>query len=301
MIPLTNTIKIISQSFELDRELFRCTYPKTIGGKLEFIAKKYMVLGKHVVLRAQPKSGKSRVRIGKQWIYYDSVFGISTFQAMVVNIHRHVLRHIRHLSRPTIIDIGAYIGIFSLTMSQLFRHSRIYAVEPLSQTYMLLKKNTLNSKNITPIKLGFSNKRSKVQMYFSKNLLIYSSLFPERFTWMKRPSSERVRLVRLDDFIKEHNIDHIDILKIDVEGAEEQVLRGASQALIRTDFLLLECSLDLLDGTTFSSIIKTLEGPRHNFQLIHIGNTISTPTGELATVDILLKNLRCDRPYDKKK
>lgn len=300
-MPFIDAIKLASQSLRLDCELLRCTYPKTPGGKLEFITKKYLALGKHFLLRTPAKPGTSKVRIGNHWIYYDSVFGISTLQAMVVNIHRHFLRYIMHLSRPTIIDVGAYIGIFSLTMSHLFEHSRIYAIEPLNQTFKLLKKNTQNIKNITPVHLGLSNKRSKARIYFSKTLLMYSSLFPERFTWNKRPSTELVDLMRLDDFIKEHNIDHIDILKIDAEGSEEKILKGARNALARTHYLLLECSLDQLNGTTFSSIMKTLYGPKHNFQLMNIGNTLYTPKAELVTIDFLLKNLRFDSRTDKKR
>lgn len=290
MIRLNYSLTLALRSLKLDIEFLFCHYPKRLTGKLEFIVKKYLLLTKHLFLNIQPKPGKSKVNISKKWIYYESSFGISGLQSMIVNVEKNFLKHIQPLKQPTIIDVGAHLGFFSLTLANLLDKPQIYACEPVSLAFKLLKKNCRQVKVITPVHRGFSNKNSKTRIYYVSNLLMYSSLFPERFKWTKRPSSEIVQLQTLDAFIKETGIDLIDLLKIDTEGSEEKILQGAQNTLRQTRYLAIEFPLDQVGGTTFSSIARCLYGPKYNFQLVNIGNALYGPAGEVLTIDLFFEN-----------
>jgi len=67
-----------------------------------------------------------------------------------------------------------------------------------------------------------------------------------------------VNVLRLDDFVYEHNINHIDILKIDTETFENFVLSGASNILKNTRYILIEITIDNNENYTISSLFKLL-------------------------------------------
>lgn len=291
-MPIKSILKQAYRSLKIDIEFITCKYPEKLLERFEFIFKKYLILFKHLIIKIPTQPTKSFAKIGSTVIYYDSYLGISNIQSMTVFVHKKLFRYIQHLKSPTIIDVGAHNGYFSINMANLFHNSRIFACEPLSLTYRLLKKNTHNIRNITPVRIGFSEKKAKKKMYYEKTLLVYSSLYSERFTWHKNPSIETVDLMSLDEFIIKHGIDFIDILKIDTEGAEELVLKGAKKTLKNTHFLILECAMDNIRSSTFSSLIHHLYRSDYNFQLLDIGNILHFPSAGISTMDILFENLK---------
>ena len=286
-----SSLTTILHSLNFDRQFLLSPFPKTFIGRLEFIVRKYSLLLKHHYLGRPVRLGNSKVRINRRFFYYESTLGIAPYQTMLVNFKNRYLPYLQNLHNPLVIDIGAHIGFFSLTAAKLCKQSHIFACEPLRLTFSLLKKNCFREKAIIPIHLGFWNKPTHLKMYYTESFLAYSSLLPERFTWNKNPKTQTVKVTTLDAFTKRKNIDRIDLLKIDAEGAEEKILKGASQTLTKTIYLLIECAFDQPGGSTMASLISHLHGPGKNFQLIEIGDIRRTPQGELATIDFFFKNL----------
>ncbi|OGY17663.1 MAG: hypothetical protein A2900_05880 [Candidatus Chisholmbacteria bacterium RIFCSPLOWO2_01_FULL_50_28] len=287
-----SSLTTILHSLNFDRQFLFSPFPKTLSDRLEFIVRKYSLLLNHHYLGRPVRLGDSKVRINGRFFYYESTLGIAPYQTMLVNFENRYLPYLQNLHKPLVIDIGAHIGFFSLTAAKLCKPSRIFACEPLRLTFSLLKKNCTGEKAIIPIHLGFWNKPTRHKMFYTESFLAYSSLFPERFTWNNHPMTQTVKVTTLDAFAKRNHIDRIDLLKIDAEGAEEQILKGASQTLTKTIYLLIECSFDQLGGSTMSSLVKHLHGKEKNFQLIEIGDIRRTPQRELATIDFFFKNLR---------
>jgi FkbM family methyltransferase len=188
------------------------------------------------------------------------------------------------------VDVGAHLGFFSLAVAGFFKNPKIYVVEPLSLTFEMASKNLEGIKGVYLKKEGFWNKNCKVPFYFNPNYLMYSSAFEERFRKITS-GVEVVKVKKLDKFLSENHIKRIDVLKLDTEGAEEKILEGAKKSLAKTHYLILECSLDFVGGTSFASIIRLLKGLGYNFQLVTVGNMQRDGEGRIKVLDLLLENL----------
>lgn len=145
-----------------------------------------------------------------------------------------------------IFDIGANVGIFSLT---LIRHCpsirKIYAFEPVPETYRKMLKNlSLNNdpKQICPYNIGLSNKAGSFTFYLP-GASEAASLQPVTdefylqesvdgiYTGQQKSSKVSCEVGTLDEFVQANPQDRIDLLKIDVEGNEKFVLNGAVSVL----------------------------------------------------------------------
>lgn len=286
-----NLLNLIIRSLKYDGYLLSGYYPKHFMNKLEIVVKKYSLLTKHLFFRLPTQPGTSRIKLKGRWFYYESTFGIVLWQTNLVNFQRHFSQYLIQLKHPIVIDIGAHIGCFSLALANTLHQPQIYACEPVSSSFNLLQKNCRGIKEITPIKVGFSDRNGTGKINYVENLLMYSSLSEKRFDWAPNSLTEEVTLKTLDLFCRENQLQQVDLLKIDAEGWEEKILKGAPKTLAKTHFLLIECHLDRVNGSTFSSLISYLFKPKVNFQLVNFGDCLYGPTLELLTVNLLLENL----------
>jgi len=131
---------------------------------------------------------------------------LTEYEPATSNLVRSILRE-----GDTVLDIGASIGPFSLTMSKLVGETgRIYAFEPTEMCFNYLCENIKinNCKNIYPYKLGA----------WDKDELIRAQLATKRPIWANG--------IRLDDFLAQHGVEKVDFIKMDIDGAEPWALRG---------------------------------------------------------------------------
>lgn len=166
-----------------------------------------------------------------------------TAQALINEIfsdNYEVLKNgIEFLPGDVILDLGACEGMFSVMLSKLFPKTRIIALEPVPSTYFILLKNIgLNgTTNIEPYNVGLG--KGKGELFVSKDLSNTggsSSLFtfdPESHIKVA------VNLIPLDDVFDLYKIKRCKLLKMDIEGAEYDVLYG-STILPRVDFATME-------------------------------------------------------------
>ncbi|MFJ4524584.1 FkbM family methyltransferase [Streptomyces sp. NPDC088810] len=151
---------------------------------------------------------------------------------------------------PFTIDVGANIGLFSLYMKQKYPAARIIAFEPAPENYQALRQNLelhqAGDVTVYPYAVG-SEAREATFTYYPA-MPGNSTLHPEEKVLQKRLMGERlgeqaatdlfqastitVTVDRLSRFLAEHHPDvtTIDLLKVDVEGAELEVLRGIDDA-----------------------------------------------------------------------
>lgn len=156
----------------------------------------------------------------------------------------------------TVFDVGANIGELTILFSRFIQPGgKVYSFEASSVTFDKLKTicNLLNRDNIELKHIAVSdcNKHLEIfiypQEYSSWNSLADRPLASYGID-VKAVGKERVLSTTIDVFCKENNISHIDLLKIDVEGAEYQVLLGARHMLEQKR---IACCVFEFGATTF--------------------------------------------------
>ena len=123
-----------------------------------------------------------------------------------------------------IIDVGAYIGDSAIVLS-LYTKGNIYSFEPTSEIYDLLQstlKLNPKCKNIVPVKKGLGAKKENSIIHVFDSGSSINRVFANR-----EYKKETIEITTLDDFVKENNLNNIGLIKVDIEGFEQEFLKGA--------------------------------------------------------------------------
>lgn len=162
------------------------------------------------------------------------LFGAKTHDSEI-RLARFLMKNLK--SGDAFCDVGAHFGYFSLLASQLVgEYGQVLAFEASRSTFAILQKNTLPFPNIEPLHRAASDEdKALVFNEFPALYSEYNSLvLPEikNAAWLKNNPSQPIEVagVRLDDFFAEGKMNP-QIIKVDVEGAEPQVLQGLEQFL----------------------------------------------------------------------
>ena len=140
------------------------------------------------------------------------------------------------LKEPTILDIGANIGLYSICYSKIYKNCFIHAFEPVPKNFKTLSSNLKKNKltNIKVSEIALLDKKKtinigipdrKVHDRYKKN--INDGLF----SIFAQKSKFKIKAIPLDLFIKKKKIKKVDFIKIDVEGAEALVLQGGIKTI----------------------------------------------------------------------
>lgn len=204
--------------------------------------------------------------------------------------HRMVVLFDR-LLKPgmTVIDIGANIGEISLTVAKRVGHTgRVISFEPVDAIADQLQANAAGNHldQIAVVRTGLSDAPAdSVPVYAScgqddsgdENDGL-GSLFGGK---VGAPELQRIPITTLDLWLAAHPVDRIDLIKIDIEGAELPCLRGAEGALRRFRPILI---VEIQDTTATtagyqpSDILTFLSKLDYTFQFIRRGGQLTTLT-----------------------
>jgi FkbM family methyltransferase len=160
-------------------------------------------------------------------------------------------------SQPLIIDGGANIGLSSVFFAARFPHAMVESFEPETDNYNLLVKNAEKYPNIRPHKEALWWRSGYVTIK-DKGYGLRSYITEETGT------GDQVPAVSLVDFLNANNYRDIYILKMDIEGAEKELLdHDAAGWISRVNYLIIELHDEIQPGTS-ASFFKALEGYRYS-------------------------------------
>ena len=154
----------------------------------------------------------------------------------------------------TIFDCGANTGKYSKSIQEIANSNRLevnlHLFEPMKKTFNELVKN-INQKNVFLNNLGVSDINENRNIYFDNEQSSLASIYHrqnlENFNLKKT-----ISLIKLSDYLKTSKVNHIHLLKLDVEGHEFFALKGLEDYLNKDfiDFILFEYGGTYLDSKT---------------------------------------------------
>ena len=159
---------------------------------------------------------------GKKWIKGSGVNGywLGSYESEKVLIFEKTLK-----KGNILFDIGAHVGFYTLLSAELVgKEGKVFSFEPLMANYEYLKKHVEmnNYKNITPFNVAVSDKDGFALFTKGENTSTGH---------LVSDGETKVRTIVIDDWINNKKLLVPDVLKIDVEGAELTVLKGAINLL----------------------------------------------------------------------
>jgi len=137
----------------------------------------------------------------------------------------------------TIFDIGANVGAASVYLAISYPDARVFAFEPGSDALALLRKNVERLRNVSVFPFGLYSSDKTLSLFHGKNDSVESSVCS---TTRTTSEVERIRLACAPQFLSEHGIETIDVLKIDTEGCEVPILQSLSKHLPNVKALYVE-------------------------------------------------------------
>ncbi|NCN03612.1 MAG: FkbM family methyltransferase [Candidatus Pacebacteria bacterium] len=183
---------------------------------------------------------------------------------------------------PVIIDAGANIGLSVLYFKKMYPGSKIIAVEPMPENYQLLDMNIFEN-NLTDVftyQLAISNKTNDIVLHTDQenNWHSTASVVPGNWTGTQNTIPITVATKTLDYFIDQaltqFNVKYIDLLKVDIEGAEQAVLiQGKKQ--LKDNVKFINCEFHPHSEQNIQKLVKTLEEINFKVTLFRKGKEVS--------------------------
>ena len=137
----------------------------------------------------------------------------------------------------TILDVGANLGAASAYFAMLYPQARVYALEPASAPFSLLKYNTASFPNVASFPFGFFAHDKQAALFHGKTDSVESSVISTHRT---DSDGEQIQLVSATTFLAEQGLENVDILKLDTEGCEVPILRSLKNYLGELKLLYVE-------------------------------------------------------------
>jgi FkbM family methyltransferase len=137
----------------------------------------------------------------------------------------------------TLFDVGANVGEFTLEILEAFAESKfqLYAFEPSGVAGEQLRRRVPPLPNVHIIPKAMSDREGTAELFFPDEGSALASLYQRDLAHANRTfgKKEQVTLTTIDGFCEENKIDYIHLLKLDVEGHELGVLKGAQKMIGR--------------------------------------------------------------------
>jgi FkbM family methyltransferase len=213
----------------------------------------------------------------------------------------------RGASAPVVFDVGANVGDYSRLVRRHLPAALVYAFEPSAPVFRELERNLSQAEGaerFRPFNLGLSDEEKTVELYSytveGQEQSLISSIdrrLPTQVVSVEVSASERIHVRTLDRFCEAEGVTRIDFLKLDVEGHELSVLRGARRMLDAVSLIQFEFGPANIYSRTYFYDFWTLLSDRFDlFRIIPRGIVPITFYGEHREVFLTTNYLAVRRP-----
>lgn len=200
------------------------------------------------------------------------------------------IKFLRQLINPgqNIIDIGANYGTYTLTLAQRVAPAgKVWAFEPSNTTAKFLRESIQlnNATNIYLTQAGVSDHIGEATFYTQPNGEL-NSLTPT-----ENAQKETIQLTSLDNFMAEQGWPKIDFIKLDAEGEEENVIKGAAKTLRNNSPLIM---FEMKDGNKINhQLVNAFKQIGYDAYRLVPGTNFLIPSDNIAENSPYLLNFFC--------
>lgn len=207
--------------------------------------------------------------------------GIMNYESPQISGEEFFIKKLSSLVKteaPVVIDIGANVGDYSISLRRQYPRAIITAFEPHPVTYVTLKNNVGNLQ-ISTVQKACAATNGKVKFYdHSAEGSQHATLFKEVIEQLHKAAviEYDIETITLDTWFQEQSLSAIHLLKIDTEGNEMMVLKGAKEIISKNKIGIIYFEfneMNVVSRTFFKDIYDFL--PNYNFYRLLPGSLVS--------------------------
>ena len=214
--------------------------------------------------------------------------------------YRRAFRNLRHLPRLTyrhIIDAGANRGSFTDAFLRLHRPRRVVLVEAIPELAETLRARYAGDPRISVVAAALADRNGEAQFEINRSEASSSLLpiDPRNSEWFARDLSVartvQVPTITLPELMSREELEIVDLLKLDLQGAERLVLSGGEEVLDRVQVIYTEVFFEQLyaGAWLFWDINEFLS--HRGFKLCGLSNIVHAPDGDLVQANATFRRL----------
>ena len=134
-----------------------------------------------------------------------------------------------------VLDLGGNVGMFSSRVARTAE--RVITYEPVPENFSRLEKNLGGHSHVVRVNRAVSDEAKKLSLFIPRDAKTSGVFSSHRQAGPELLSDDHIDVdaISLEDVFREHGIDHVDLLKIDVEGAEYAILHAGRKLLPQID------------------------------------------------------------------
>lgn len=233
---------------------------------------------------------------------------------------QHEAETVRQLARlvgpgMVVLDIGAHVGYYARLAARLVGpDGRVLAFEPHPRTFAVLQANVRRWPAVTPVQMAVAEHDGTAELYDYLMMSASGSLhYDETMRDLQKAhvsardvapristdfpvETFSVRTVPLDDFLAEQGIARVDVVKMDIEGAELSALRGMRATIARSPGLALIMeynpqALKAFVSAPQAALDEVLALGFDRVQVIEADGALTDLTGDTAALEALTARL----------
>lgn len=178
-------------------------------------------------------------RIGKNIVWYENSEEFGELKKELYTEHRYYLELDKE--DPTILDLGAHIGLATLYFKQIYPDAKITAIEPYQANFLLLKRNVEDNQlsDVSLVQAAVAPKSGEIVLHAAEGIGEWMSgvgIIQSGWRGVQRTKPVKVEAVSILDYLNEP----VDLLKMDIEGMEYEVIRTAADKLRNVKQMIVE-------------------------------------------------------------
>lgn len=194
---------------------------------------------------------------GKKLIIRTNTPDLGTALLSLGNEFEPLANLLDHNFNDLIVDAGGYIGTSAIKFAEMYPNAKIVTIEPETENYNILTHNVKKYSNIEVIKAALVAKNDGELILTNLGTGEWGNTVVNNNKLIKNLETkniEKINGITLDDILTKYNNKKIGLLKIDIEGAEKEILDNANETLYDVYATFIELHDRFVPGCTESYI-----------------------------------------------